>query len=102
MAGKTKAEVVTVLMAAGVPTGPVQTADEIHNCPQVASRGMLVEVDDPDLGPLKFARTAIRLSRACEVEGRPAPRLGEHTADVLGRIGYTPAQVEDLKKQGVV
>jgi len=102
MSSKTKDEAVELLMAAGVPAGPVQTADEICTCPQVSARGMLVEVDDPDLGPVKLARTPVRLSRAAEVEGRAAPRLGEHTDEVLGRFGYTRVQIEELRKEGVV
>lgn len=102
MAGKTKAQIVELLLAAGVPAGPVQTADEIFACPHVAARGMLVEVQDPDLGVRKFARTPVRLSRAAEVEGRPVPRLGEHTAEVLGRLGYTASALEALKAEGVI
>jgi CoA:oxalate CoA-transferase len=102
MKGKTKDEVVRALLAVGVPAGPVQTAKDIAECPHVEARKMLVEVDDPDLGPKRFARTPARLSRASEVPGRHAPRLGEHTEEVLARIGYTPAQVSDLRGRGVV
>jgi crotonobetainyl-CoA:carnitine CoA-transferase CaiB-like acyl-CoA transferase len=102
MAGKTKAQVVELLLAAGVPAGPVQTADDIFACPHVAARRMLVDQQDPDLGVRKFARTPVRLSRAPEVEGRAVPRLGEHTAEVLGRIGYTAAELDALKAEGVV
>jgi len=102
MAERDKEQVVDLLMAAGVPAGPVQTAAEIFACPQVAARGMLVEVDDPQLGPLKFARTPVRLSEATVVEGRPAPALGEHTVEILARVGVSEAEVNTLRAKGVV
>jgi len=102
MAGQTKEDVVNQLMAAGVPAGPVQTADEIFACPHVAARKMLVEVDDPQLGTVKFARTPVRLSDAAEVEGRPAPALGEHTAEILGRVGIGPDELAELRAKGAI
>jgi formyl-CoA transferase len=102
MKGKTKAQVVDVLMEAGVPTGPVHTAKDIFECPHVAARKMLVELDDPDLGPRKFARTPARLSAAEEVPGRPVPRLGEHTAEILESLGYTAEETAALRESGVV
>jgi len=102
MKGKTKAQVVDTLMAAGVPTGPVHTAKDIFECPHVAARKMLVELDDPDLGPKRFARTPVRLSAAEEVPGRPVPRLGEHTSGILGALGYSEREILALKQAGVV
>jgi formyl-CoA transferase len=102
MAGKTKAEVVRLMLEAGIPAGPVQTAADIFACSHVAKRRMLLEVNDPQLGPRLFCRTPLRLSRAAEVEGRPAPRLGEHTVEVLGRLGYGVAEVAAMRAAGVV
>jgi formyl-CoA transferase len=102
MGGRPKAEVVATLLAAGVPAGPVQTADEIFACEQVAARKMLVEVDDPEVGPLKLARTPVRLSGAEEVAGGPPPRLGEHTDEVLRRIGIGETQLAELRQAGVI
>lgn len=102
MSTRTKSQVVEAVLAAGVPAGPVQAADEIFACPHVAARKMLVEVDDPNLGPVKFARTPVRLSDTQEVEGRPAPALGQHTEEVLGRLGMSAAEVAVLREKGVV
>ncbi len=102
MAGKSKDDVVRILLEAGVPAGPVQTSEDLFSCPQVAARRMLVDVDDPQLGTLRFARTAPRLSGAAEVEGRSAPGLGQHNAEVYGRIGISAEQLEELRAKGVV
>ena len=78
------------LAAAGVPAAPVNTIADLFEDPQIAARGMLVPVAGLDRflvpgSPLKFAGVA--------AEGRrpPAPRLGEHTAQVLAELASEPA-----------
>ncbi len=78
------------LAAAGVPAAPVNTIADLFDDPQIAARGMLVPVAGLDRflvpgSPLKFAGVA--------AEGRrpPAPRLGEHTAQVLAELASEPA-----------
>jgi CoA:oxalate CoA-transferase len=100
---QTRAEAVDKLNAIGVPTGPVQTAEDVFECPQVEARGMLMAVDDPDVGEYRFARTPPHLSAATELPASPAPRLGEHTRAVLeNMLGYTTAEVDGLAAEGVV
>ncbi len=102
MKAQTKQQVVERLMAAGVPTGPVQTAEDIFKCEHVKARRMLVEVDDPLVGKKKFARTPVRLSRAAEVLGCAAPALGQHTDEILMSLGYTKDQIAVLREQKVI
>ena len=88
---------------AGVPCGPVYNTEDIFNDPQVQARGVLVEIEDPDVGTLKFARTGPYLGAAPEIATNPAPDLGQHTREVLEDIlGYRPEDVEGLAKAGVV
>ena len=103
LATQTRAEAVDKLNAIGVPTGPVHTAEDVFECPQVEARGMLMTVDDPEVGEYRFARTPPHLSAATELPATPAPRLGEHTRSVLeSTLGYTVAEVDDLVAEGVV
>jgi len=103
MENLTRAEVVERLNEIGVPTGPVYTAEDVFACPQVEARGMLMAVEDPEVGEYRFARTPPHLSAATELPANPAPRLGEHTRAVLeGILGYTPAEVDGLAESGVV
>ena len=96
--GKTQEEACEILNSAGVPAGPVQTAEEIFNDPQVEARDMLLNIDDPEYGEYTFARTPMRLSDAEEVERDPAPRLGEHTHEVLQDVGdYTEDEIQSLE-----
>ena len=102
LARRTRAEAVDALNAAGVPTGPVNTAEDIFADPHVAERGLLMPIDDPEVGEFRFARTPVFLSEAPELPANAAPALGANTREILtGVLGYGNAQVERLLKDGV-
>jgi formyl-CoA transferase len=103
MADKTRQEVVDTLNAAGMPTGPVYTASDVFADPHFQKRGMLPEVEDPEVGPYTFARTVPHLSSAPEIPLVPSPALGAHTREVLEKVlGYSASEVEELAERGVV
>lgn len=103
MADKTRTEVVDTLNAAGMPTGPVYTAKDVFADEHFRKRGMLAEIDDPEVGPYTFARTVPHLSAAPEIPLEPSPPLGAHTREILeGILGYDPAEVTALAEEGVV
>jgi len=101
--GLTRSEAVERLNAAGVPAGPVHTAEDVFECPQVQARGMLMPVEDPEVGAYRFTRTPPHLSAAPTLPAAPAPRLGEHTREILeGLLGYAPEQIDALAAEKVV
>lgn len=103
MSERTADEVVSALDKFGVPAGKVQTGEDLVKCEHLKARKALVEVDDPDVGPLRLARAPVRLSAMDEVKPGTAPRLGEHTNSVLGELlGYPPDKITELKKANVV
>ena len=95
-------EAVEALNAKGVPTAPVYTAKDVFDDPQVAARGLLMPIDDPDVGTYRFARTAPMLESNTELPRNPAPALGQHTREVLLEIGYSEPEIETLAASGVV
>lgn len=101
-ASLTSAEVMDKLLAQGLPIGPVQNAQEIAGCPHAAARGALVEVDDPVAGRVKLVGPPIKMSNHRQAIARPVPRLGEHTAEILALLGYSPQQVRELAEAGVL
>lgn len=103
LAGMTRNEAVEKLNSAGVPSGPVNRAEDVFDDPHVKARGMLMEITDPDVGPATFARSPLHLSAAPELPKNPAPDLGRHSRDVLTRIlGYRDDEVDKLAAAGVV
>jgi CoA:oxalate CoA-transferase len=100
---RTRAEAVEKLLAVGLPVGPVQNAQEIFDCPQVAARRQLIDVPDPVLGTVRLVGPPFKLSGDLEPVRKPAPLLGEHSAEILReRFGYTDENVSELREKGVV
>ncbi|MCH8214380.1 MAG: CoA transferase [Proteobacteria bacterium] len=103
LASLSRRQAVDTLNGIGVPTGPVNTAEDVFADPHVKARGMLMEIDDPEVGVFRFARTPPHMSAAPTPPAEPAPNLGQHTREILeGLLGYAPAEVDDLAAEGVV
>lgn len=83
---KTTDEWVELLNAVGHPVGVINTIDKVINDPQVLARDMIVELEHPTAGKLRFAGSPIKLSDTPAVIEHPAPLLGEHTKWVLRQI----------------
>jgi CoA:oxalate CoA-transferase len=94
---------VSEMEAIGVPCGPVNTVDQVVRDPQIKAREMLVEILDAEAGPVTVAGLPIKLSATPgALQGR-APRLGEHTEEVLaGWLHLSADEVAHLRKGGVV
>jgi crotonobetainyl-CoA:carnitine CoA-transferase CaiB-like acyl-CoA transferase len=77
------------LEAVGVPAGPINNLDQVFADPQVKHRGMKLEVPSAAAkgGTIPGIRTPITLGGAPMAAERPAPRLGEHTVEILQEIG---------------
>jgi crotonobetainyl-CoA:carnitine CoA-transferase CaiB-like acyl-CoA transferase len=81
---------------------PIYTAREITASEQLAAREFFVELDDAGRGRLRYPGAFARSNKTAIGITRPAPRLGEHTAEVLGEIGIGDAEVARLRAEGVV
>ena len=94
--GKTSAEWISALDAAGVPAGPVLTIAETLEHPQVRARGMLVDTEHPKAGATKAIGCPLKLSTTPPSVRRPAPLYGQHTREVLLEFGFGSDEVQGL------
>jgi formyl-CoA transferase len=72
----------------GLPAGPINTVPEALSDPHAVARSMVVELDHPLAGHLKALGPVVKLSETPARIGRPAPRFGEHTDEVLRELGF--------------
>jgi crotonobetainyl-CoA:carnitine CoA-transferase CaiB-like acyl-CoA transferase len=74
---------------AGIPAGPINDLEQVFTDPQVIHRGMRLELksDAAKGGIIPGLRSPIMLDNTPMASDRPAPRLGEHTAEILREIG---------------
>ena len=91
------------LRAADVPAAPVNHFDKAFAEPPVAEREMIVEYDHPDVGKVRLPGNPIKMSGVTGTLSTPAPRLGEHTEAVLGRLlSLSPDEIAGLRRQGAI
>ncbi len=102
LAHETSAYWLERLEAEGIPAGPVSTYDQVFADPHVLHRKMVVEMEHPVAGRTRGLGIPIKLSETPGAIRRPAPLLGQHTAEILGELGYTQADRERLKAKGVI
>ncbi|MBI4308391.1 MAG: CoA transferase [Chloroflexi bacterium] len=97
-----KKEVERIGQAAHVPVGAAATPADLLDNPQEAYRGYFVEAAHPEAGVLKYPSAAYQLSRTPWKLERPAPLLGQHTEEVLGRLGYSQEDLVKMREAGVI
>jgi len=99
---KTRDEWFALLTKADVPVGKVLDVAEVFQDPQVLHRQMLLEIDHPRFGKLNQVGIGIKLSDTPGEVRSLAVRLGRHTDEVLPGLGYSQAEIERLRQDGVV
>ena len=95
------AEWETLLIEAGVPAGRVLSVPEILNHPHLAQRQFITRFLDVD-PPQALTGGGYRISDGDTVPPGPAPTLSQHTDSWLQKLGYSTAQIEDLRASGVI
>ena len=87
---------------AGIPCGPIYTIDQVFADPQVQHLGMARKMQHPELGTEEVVASAINISGYSKDIRLPTPDAGTSTDEVLRSVGYTDAQLADLRKKGVI
>ena len=97
-ATRSRDEWVETLAAADVAVGAIKTLAEVERGEQAEARGLFHQRPSG----IKEVAFPAEIHGAHESADRPAPRLGEHTDEVLGLAGYSPDQIAELRGRGVV
>ena len=86
-----------------VPAGRVKSVPEALDSPSVKARGLLQELEHPELGTVRLIGPAQGLAAQAGAQPLPPPMLGEHTRDVLHRVlGHDHARIDSLAAAGVI
>ena len=96
LAARTTGEWVEVLIAAGVPCGPIHDYSEVFSDPHTRAREMEISVEHPVEGVMSALGIPVKLSDTPGSVRRPAPLLGEHTAEVLREAGLAEEEIGAL------
>ena len=102
-AARSRDEAIDELTRAGCAAGPLETIDSLFANPQIAARGSLATLPDPELGRVTIANAFPRFARAGTPALRPGPSaVGGDTAAVLARdLGLTETELARLAERGV-
>jgi crotonobetainyl-CoA:carnitine CoA-transferase CaiB-like acyl-CoA transferase len=99
----TKLEIMERCQALGAPVTAVFDVGEAAEHPHLQERGYVVELEDPELGPLRHLAAPFKLPASPGGPRRTAPRLGEHNAVVWGeRLGLSADELARLADDGIV
>ncbi len=99
---RTVAEWVALFAEAGIPCGPINRIDAVFADPQVRHLGIATPVEHPRLGTQHLVASPLTLSGVAKQVRSAAPDPGADTEAVLREIGYTEAQIADMRTRGVI
>jgi crotonobetainyl-CoA:carnitine CoA-transferase CaiB-like acyl-CoA transferase len=87
----------------GIPSGVINSIEDVFNHPQAEYRDLKIELEHPTAGTLQFPGYPYKFSATPAQAHRPPPLLGEHSDEVLLELlGYPPDEVSELHARGVV
>ena len=99
---KTRNEWIERMRVRSVPCSRVNNLEQAVVEEQILHNGMLTELEHPVFGKYKVVNNPIKMSETPPAPFGYAPMLGEHNAEVLGELGYTLEDLEELKRDGVI
>lgn len=100
---RTKRQVVEECQSHEILSGMVNTIDEVvDDNPQFEARGYFSTIDHPATGPLRYPGAPLVTEGRWWRIRRPAPLHGQHTAEVLGELGYSEDRMGALRQEGAI
>lgn len=99
---KTRAEWLSALEGAGIPCSPIHSFRELDAHPHTRESGMVFDYTHPVLGELHGVAQPVKFDGQRGALGRPPPLHGEHSAEILGELGYGAEDIARLAARQVV
>ena len=101
---KSTDELIEILLPKGFACAPILTLDQVAQNEQIAgARNMFPEIDDPEVGKMRFTNSAVKMSETMPEIRCPAPMLGQHNEDIYSSLlGFTSEKIQQLKDEGVI
>jgi CoA:oxalate CoA-transferase len=100
---RTVEQVFAILKKFGVPCSPIPTFDQVANDPQLISRDMIVEVDQPVSGKVKLTGSVYKMSKTPGDRKKRVPAVGEHNEEIYGGLlGIDAQEMQRLKEESVI
>ncbi len=99
---RSKRELTERFQRGGVPCAPLNTVADLAGDEQLMERGFFVRVDHPETGTLTYPGAPFKTNSNSYAIRRPAPRLGQHNAEILGELGYGAADLAALSAAAVI
>jgi crotonobetainyl-CoA:carnitine CoA-transferase CaiB-like acyl-CoA transferase len=96
------ADLAKALDDADIPCAPVHSLSDIVDDPQVRHNEMIMSLQQADVGEYQSVGIPVKLSRTPGYPTSSAPKLGEHTRQVLTEAGLSPAEIDELILKRVV
>ncbi|MBI4766057.1 MAG: CoA transferase [Deltaproteobacteria bacterium] len=95
-------EWIQVLEEAGVPCGHVNYSVNLFQDPHAIDQNMVWSLENPVSGPYKMMGHPVKFTKTPVKPTKGAPALGEDTVEILKKLGYADAKIEELKAQKIV
>ena len=103
LAGAGSAHWIEQLNAAGVPSGQINSIDQVFADPQVQALDMVADIEAAEPGKmLHLVNQPVKLSRTPSAVTRRPPEAGEQTEEILAEFGFGAGEIAGLRERGVV
>ena len=100
MKTRTTSDWLITLTDADIPAGPMNSPEDLFDCPHLDAVGMFPEIEHPTEGRIKHIKVPVTFSKTPGGLYRHSEKLGESTHAVLSELGFSKAEIINLQNTG--